>query len=179
MKKKHIAIGIAVLGLIALLTYGWFFLSPRTQHHDSGAESREVLLNQSIAATKGQKWTIAAERSIDPYIISSAYSTDNRAAIAVFEPDGRNRYHLMSSVTGNQDEIITDTIVMNGEAYNLIWFNGAQTEYAEVIYVINGEAQKPLRYDTGNMEVICEKAPAKEYEIRVTYYDSLGNQYHS
>ena len=67
--------------------------------------------------------------------------------------------------------IISGTII-NGEWYDLFWFNGAQTEYAEIIYTINGVKKETLKYDTTNMDIICIKNQAKDYSIEVCYYDN-------
>lgn len=84
-----------------------------------------------------------------------------------------------SSVNREKDDIVIDTTAINGTRYNLIWFCGAQTEYAEATYIVNGELQPVERFDTTNMDIICVKidAAAKEYSSHVAYYDSQGNRY--
>ena len=59
----------------------------------------------------------------------------------------------------------------------MIWFNGVQTEYAEIIYSVNGETKEPLKYDTSDMDIICIQNSEKDYSINVTYYDKDGNKY--
>ncbi len=66
---------------------------------------------------------------------------------------------------------------VNGDWYDLIWFNGAETEYAEITYTINGKENKVLRYDTTDMDIIYNKNPEKEYSMKIYYYDSEGNWY--
>lgn len=175
MKKKEIVIGAIVLGLVALFACGIFRKQKSQKYDGSAVESREMLLNK--ASTNSRNWTIVAEQKIEDYMISGACSTDNKAAIAVFEPAGTQKYRLLTSTSRNNEEIIVETSLINGEQYNLIWFHGAQTEYAEVTCTINGQEQPPIRYDTTQMGVICQKAPAKEYTIQVCYYDRDGNKY--
>lgn len=100
------------------------------------------------AISKGG-WSIMKEAEIDGRIISCAYNTD----------------------------IIIGGAVINGEWYDLIWFPGAQTEHAEIIYTVNGVKKEPLRYDTADMDLISVKNPEKDYSIEVCYYDSAGNKY--
>ena len=65
----------------------------------------------------------------------------------------------------------------NGAWYDLVWFQGAETEYAEVTYTVGGQEQQPLRFDTGEMEILSIKNPQKEYSMQVVYYDGEGNRY--
>ena len=99
--------------------------------------------------------------------------------LAVFSPLGDGKYEFSSSVNREKDDIVIDTTAINGTRYNLIWFCGAQTEYAEATYIVNGELQPVKRFDTTNMDIICVKidAAAKEYSSHVAYYDSQGNRY--
>lgn len=138
-------------------------------------ESREELLNNAIP--KGNNWTISKEIEIDNYIISCAYSANGKSTIAVFAPTSNGRYKLSTSTNRENEDIIIGGTIINGEWYDLIWFNGAQTEYAEIIYTINGVRKEPLKYDTTNMDLIYIKNPEKEYSIGVCYYDSKGNRY--
>ena len=73
--------------------------------------------------------------------------------------------------------VITNNVRIQDTWYDVIWFGGAVTEYAEVSYVVGRESQGPYRYDTSEMEVICRPAPANEYSISAAYYDGEGTQY--
>ena len=124
---------------------------------DNSIESREKILNQSLK--RGKNWTLWNEVIMNnyQYIISGAYSTNGKAAIVVFEQKNNGNYKLSTSATRDKDEIIISGTIINGDWYDFILFNGAQTEYAEVIYTINGIKQDPLRFDTDIMELITIK----------------------
>ena len=121
----------------------------------------------NTAISKGNEWTIAKELELGGYIVSGAYSTDNKSTLAIFEPTGNGDYKFSTSTNRNSDEIIVGGVAINGEWYDLIWFNGAKTEYAEITYTINGQVQDTLRYNTDDMDIISIKNPEKEYSIHV------------
>ena len=121
--------------------------------------------------------TLAKELELGGYIVSGAYSADNKSTLAIFEPTGNGDYKFSTSTNRNSDEIIVGGVAINGEWYDLIWFNGAKTEYAEITYTINGQVQDTLRYSTDDMDIISIKNPEKEYSIHVVYYDNDGNKY--
>ena len=120
---------------------------------------------------------VAKELELGGYIVSGAYSADNKSTLAIFEPTGNGDYKFSTSTNRNSDEIIVGGVAINGEWYDLIWFNGAKTEYAEITYTINGQVQDTLRYSTDDMDIISIKNPEKEYSIHVAYYDNDGNKY--
>ena len=171
MKKKYVffvlILFICIIGALLYVSN----LSPK----GNTIESREALLNNAISGNKD--WTIIKEKVIDDYIISCAYSANGKSAIAVFEPMSNGRYKFLTSTNRDNTDIILGGTIINGEWHDLIWFNGAQTEYAEIIYTVNGERQEPLKYDTTNMDIICIKNTEKDYSIDVCYYDNDGNRY--
>ena len=138
-------------------------------------ESQQMILNKALPT--GLKWTLYNAAYIDDYQISSAYSSNGKSAIVVFEPKSNGGYKLISSMVGNNEEIIVFMTIINNKFYDLVWFNGAQTEYAEVIHTINGVKQKPLRFDTHAMQLIVIPQPAKAYSWYVVYYDNQGKTY--
>lgn len=171
MRKKPLLIVLAVTIFIAAL----FAYSSRKTVKCDTIESREDMLN--LAVSKGKDWTIAKELELDGYIISGAYSADRKAALAIFEPIGNGNYKFHTSSNQNKDDIIISRALINGSRYDLIWFYGAKTAYAEITYTINGQKQDTLRYNTEDMDIIyCEK-PEKDHFMHVVYYDSDGNQY--
>lgn len=169
MKKRIGIVLLAGLCLAAVSLYFWYSI-PKGDTQ----ESRERILNDAIS--KGNGWNIAKELELDGYIISGAYSTDHKSTLAVFEPTGNGGYRFRTSTNRNAEEIIIDGTTINGVWYNLFWFYGAETEYAEITYTVNGQ-KDTLRYDTGNMEIIAIPNQAKEYTIHVVYYDKDGNMY--
>ena len=141
----------------------------------SGAALTETM--RDVYKRQGNEWTIAKELELGGYIVSGAYSADNKSTLSIFEPTGNGDYKFSTSTNRNSDEIIVGGVAINGEWYDLIWFNGAKTEYAEITYTINGQVQDTLRYSTDDMDIISIKNPEKEYSIHVVYYDNDGNKY--
>lgn len=170
--RKYIIIVVVVL--IVLGIFG-IYNQHQKKFGGSTVESREMILEK--ANSKGRGWKIATELELDGYIISGAYSEDNMSAIAVFKPDKNGKYIFVNSTNRNNDEIITSNAIINDVWYDLVWFNGAQTEYAEITYTIDNNIWNPLRYDTTNMNIICNEAPGDDYIMNVSYYDSKGNKY--
>ena len=171
MKKKFLFIfSIIILFFIVISIYFIYSLPS-----GNTVESREKILNSSIS--KGEDWRILKEIEIDEYIISAGYSTDNKVTLAIFEPTKKGKYKFKSSTNRNTDDIIISGTNINGNWYDLIWFNGAKTEYAEITYTIDGNKESPIIYNTKDMDIIYYKNLAKDYSINVTYYDSYGNKY--
>lgn len=167
--KKRILIGIITLAVLiaAFLGYQYF-----TEPKGDTVDGREALLEEA----KGGEWQIQTETELEGYIVSGAYS-DKEIAIAVFAPEGEKNYSLQTTTVRFPEEIIIAGSMIGDKWYDLIWFNGAQSEYAEVTYAFDGEAQEPQRYDTKDMNIIFSEAPSKDYNINVVYYDSEGNKY--
>ena len=138
-------------------------------------ESREDLLDDAIRGES--EWTIVKEIKIDDYIISCGYSENNKATITVFVPTTNGRYKFLTSTSRHNKEIIIGGVNINNDWYDLIWFNGAQTEYAEVTYTYNNEEEKTIKYDTRNMDLISIKNNEQSYKLDVCYYDNEGNRY--
>ncbi len=170
MKKLLLIVLVAVVCVVGVL-----FCYANSSPDGKTIESREELLDDAIST--GESWSIAKEIEIDGYIISAAYSTNNKSTIAVFKPESNGKYEFSTSTNRDSNEIIVSGAIIEGDWYDLIWFNGAQTEYAEIIYTINGKESKSLRYDTTDMDIIYNKSPEKDYSLRVCYYDNDGNKY--
>jgi len=171
MKKKYVL--YVLIPLICII--GAFLYVSNLSPKGDTIESREALLNNAISGSKD--WTIIKENKIDDYIISCAYSASGQSTIAVFEPMSNGKYKFSTANNRDNTDIIIGGAIINGEWYDLIWFNGAQTEYAEILYTVNGAPKEPLKYDTANMDLIYIKNLEKEYSIDVCYYDSDGNRY--
>ena len=89
---------VAVIGAMIVLLIPMFFHSSLK---GDTVESREALLDNAISG--GNDWTIVKEKEIDGYIVSCAYSTDGKSAIAVFKPASNGKYVL--DRTGNTIEV--------------------------------------------------------------------------
>lgn len=101
----------------------------------STLESREELLQER---SKGKLWLISVEQKTDNYIISGIYSGYDESGLAVFEPKGIGKYKLQTRVFRDNDRIITTSSYIGGQWYDIVWFNGAKTEYAEITYTLDG-----------------------------------------
>ena len=85
MKKWLLIISATVICVAAAFLY-FFSLTPK----GDTITSRESILNTAIS--KGNEWTIAKELELGGYIVSGAYSTDNKSTLAIFEPTGNGDY---------------------------------------------------------------------------------------
>ena len=172
MKKRLLLAGVIFIAIAAIMAVFYnFTLSPQ----GTTTESRAEILNTTISA--GTNWTIATETVIEGHIISAAYSTDNKVSLAIFKPAENGGYEFQTSTNRYADEIIISNVVINQNTYDLVWFNGAQTEYAELIYTVGNQPQETLRFNTNDMSIICVESPAKEYTLWAAYYDHDGNKY--
>lgn len=171
MKKALIIFLIIVAVLFAFGAYSYF-----TIPDGSTLESREEQL-QGIP--KGKEWKIALEQEIaEGYIVSGIYSGDDKSGLAVFEPKGNGKYKLYSREWRDTDEIIISGFSVDETWYDIVWFNGAKTDYAEITYTVDGVKQDPHAHNAKGMEIYVSAAPpAKEYSIDVVYYDDAGNKY--
>lgn len=123
--KKKIGIVFGVLIILFLAYSAWnYFGKP----DGSTVQSREELLEN---IPKGTDWKIAKETEFKNYIISGMYSSDGKSGIAVFEPLDNGNYKMSSRERRENDEIIISGYIIDGTWYDLVWFNGAQTEYSE------------------------------------------------
>lgn len=59
----------------------------------------------------------------------------------------------------------------------MIWFNGAPTEYVQVIYTEDGKKPVNSKVDTKNTNIIYYNYPSDAYSMNVCCYDSDGNRY--
>ncbi len=166
MKNKVLI--LVILAILCFISYHYI------QRPDgSSVESREKILG---ITPEGTKWNIANEQGFNDYILSGIYS-ESKSGIAVFQPKGSGKYKLVSREWRDSDEIIISEIAIDGQLYDIVWFNGAAASYAEVVYTINGVKEEPIVFDTSDMGIICSKAPAKDYFLEVKYHDSAGNVY--
>ena len=166
-KKRLLYVLIPLICIIGALLH-----FSNTLPKGNTVESREELLNNAIP--KGDSWTVSKEIEIDKYIISCAYSANGKSTIAVFEPTSNGKYKFLTSTNRQNEDIIIGGAIINGEWYDLIWYNGTQTEYAEITYSTSGKEDETLKYDTTKGDIIYIKNNEKEYNLSVCYYDSKG-----
>ena len=161
---------ILIVGLVCLVAFERIW----GPEGDTLAD-REKILNEALSVGSG--WNISREKELDGFLISAASSQDGKACLAVFEPSPKGGYVLSTSVSQDQDEILMTGAKIREHWYDLIWFQGAETEYAEIQYTAAGAELPPARYDTSDMEILCIESPAKEYTLKAVYFDAEGNVY--
>ena len=139
-----------------------------------------LLSREEICAEfpRGKDWKISVEQEFNDYIISGIYSRNEMSGIAVFRPVGNGKYKLHSREWRDQDRIIITGITIDDMWYDVIWFNGAKTDYAKITYTLDGIEQEPIIHNAKGMEIFIHPSPTnKEYGIDVVYYDIAGNKY--
>ena len=169
--KKVIIVFSAIIALFICFSAVRYFDRP----DGSTLQSREEICAEF---PRGKDWKIAIEQELNDYIISGIYSRDGMSGIAVFEPYGNGKYKLHSREWRDNDRIIITGITVDNLWYDVIWFNGAKTDYAEISYTLDGVKQEPIIHNSKNMEIFIHPAPTNdEYGIDVVYYDNEGNKY--
>ena len=171
MKKTYVMITMAIF-MTAMIGIGVFFCLNRPD--GATPQSREEIC---AAFPKGKDWKIAIEQAYNDYIISGIYSRDGMSGIAVFEPVGNGKYKLQSRTWREQDEIVITGFIIDQKWHDIVWFNGAKTDYAEITYTYDGEKQEPIIHNAKGMEIFIDPAPSKDYSMDVVYYDDAGNKY--
>ena len=170
ISKTKLIIALAVIAVIVLIVA---IANVANTPDGTTIEGRTEMLK---GLGKGKGWQISTELTTEDYIISGVCSENNRAGIAIFKRDGNN-YKLKTHQFRNKDEIIFEQIFIDDVWYDLIWFIGAETEYAEITYSVKGNIVENLKTRTDEMKIIHNPSPADEYTISVIYYDSEGNKY--
>ncbi len=167
---NRIGIGYIIILSIFFITVISFNGKP----DGSTLESREQLLE---SLPRGFKWKIASETELGNHIVSGIYSRDNKSGIALFMPNGDKEYRLLARQWRDTDDIIISNFVVDNVWYDIVWFNGAQTEYAEITYTYDGKKHEPIIHNSKEMEIFINPAPSSDYALSVVYYDNEGNKY--
>lgn len=170
MKRK---IWGSILVIILCLAGYWILQYPVLPTGNT-VESREALLSEIDGR---MQWHISSEQTVENHIASAIYSANGKSGIALFKPAENGTYALLAQVTEDSDEIISFRTTINNSWYDFIWFNGAQTDHAELTYTYNSGESKVLTFQTGNMELLCVPVTPKDCDLKIVYYDAEGNQY--
>mgnify|MGYP001855361662 CR=1 FL=1 len=173
MRKKNVFIAIFIIFILMLVGYICFNFGFE-KSNGSTVEGREKMINSN---SNPQSWNIAKEVKIDKYIISGIHF-NNKSGIAIFENIKGDNYKLNSTYQNYSNNIILTGVFVDDIWYDICWFNGASTDYAEFIYTDkNGNVEK-IKFETDDMNVIYSKSPfEEEYTLKVVYYDEFGNIY--
>jgi len=169
MKKGLLTVIAVLLIAIGITVYGYF-----ARPDGATVESREELLGD---ISYGENWKISTERTVEDHIVCGIYSANEKRGIAVFKPAGNGRYELFNHKTRKQNEIVVLGAVINQTWYDLVWFDGAQTEYAEIICTPEGGLPQTYTHDSRSGELFVRPAPETDYALSVVYYDADGNRY--
>lgn len=164
---RRIAAAVAILAVVCAAAV-WLLSRPG----GTTRQEREALLNQAFPETR---WQIETEQELDGILLCGAVSTDGRAAVAEFEPDGRGGYRFSSAAARSCQEIIFSPVRIGRTWYDVVWFAGAPTAYAELHYTLDHQPLEPVRCDTSNMALICRAAPGSSYSMQAAYFDEAGN----
>lgn len=174
MKKKLWIIGLAVIIIVIGI------LVAVSVPNGSTRESREKLI-QDIP--HGDNWKIAVEQTFEDHILAGIYSSGGRYGIAVFEPVGKENYRLKTYHSREHDRILINSVYLNEEWYDLVWFYRPDLDYAEITYTLGSAEQEPIRHEAETMEIFLHPSPIAdfsngmpyEHTIHVVYYDNDGN----
>ena len=170
MKKAIITLAILLVIIISIGAVQYY-----SRPDGSTLQSREEICAEF---PRGKDWEIAIEQELNDYIISGIYSRNEMSGIAVFKPYGNSKYKLHSREWRDNDRIIITGITVDNKWYDVVWFNGAKTDYAEITYTLDGVKQEPIIHNAKGMEIFINPAPTNnEYGIDVVYFDSEGNKY--
>lgn len=181
MKNGKYIIVISVVVATFLIALFLFYSSSMTlsQSGETVESRKNLLVQNSGLKEKGKDWSIASETTMDGFIASGAYSSDNLTTIGIFLPTKNGKYEYYSRTPINtKGDILIDGVVVDKKTYYLIWLYGKPSAYAEVSFKFkqNGEIHETLRFSTENMEVICFEAPGSYDVMRVAYFDANGNE---
>lgn len=163
----------ATLWVALLLLGGGMLFAHASEPKGDTIASREAILRSE---PKNIPWEIAVEQEWEGHLLCGI-TAGQRVGIAVFAPDG-DGYELRSRRWMDRPDAIVIHHAMIGETwYDLIWFNGAPTECAELTYTEPGQSPETRRFDTADGAVIGSTTPAGDYALEVRYFDAQGNEY--
>lgn len=169
--KKAIILAILLFVFIAGTIYSI------NRQHGNTAEARQTILSK-----RDNHVIILREIVIENSIISEMIDQESGYGYAQFEKNEHGNYILKSKmVRTRQDEpLLTDTITINNESYEILMCNTACLEYAEVVYTDDATGKKgdPIRVEMNKHTVALIKAPDySSYTTSVVFYNSNGDRF--
>jgi len=140
-------------------------------------EARQIILSK-----RDNHVIILREIIIENSIISEMIDQKSGYGYAQFEKNEYGNYILKTKMvrTGQDEPIVMDILVINDEVYNVLMFNKACLEYAEVIYTDDTTNKKhdPIRVEMNNQTVSLIKAPEySSYTMSVVFYNYKGDRF--
>jgi hypothetical protein len=147
------------------------------KQHGNTVEARQIILSK-----RDNHVIILREIIIENSIISEMIDQESGYGYAQFEKNKKENYILKTKmVRTRQDEpILTDTIVINDEVYEILMCNTSGLEYAEVIYTddTTGKKGDPIRVEMHNQTVALIKAPEySSYTRSAVFYNYKGDRF--
>lgn len=171
MKKRFFILPLLMCLTLCVVCYVLY----STQWECKNTEGREERLNR-VNNLHGVN--IASEITVGKNIICGYVSENDMFGIAIFEPTYLGGYSFTNNVNCS-DDILIAPIIIEGTAYDLFWADIADLQYAEITYKFSNASEEHLILNASNNDILCQKAPAKDYSVKVTYVDSEGNRHHS
>ena len=164
-----------VIGIVAILAMALVAIEISKPNGTSISE-REKLLRENSAC---KRMNIATELQLDNYILCGIYD-ENKAGIAIFELSGKG-YKLKRIELRGKSRVISSTEYLNGEWYQLTWFNGADTKTVKIIIINidNNDIIMEQSYDVSDGNIVAFKEPngLKNFSLSIVYYDADGKSY--
>lgn len=166
MRRKIYLLGV----ILAVILFG---VVSCTEADCSTIRHREQYLNQLEHLNNVR---IISETMIDNYVISGYISSNENYGIAIFEPVYKEKYKFQGNINGGENEILFSTVIINNVFYDLFWTNKLDIDTAQITYYIDSEIET-YKLDAGNEKILYLQAPAKDYDVYVTFIDKNGHFY--
>ena len=155
---------------VVVMISAFFYIQYQNSIHNT-LEDRK-----SFASEMKSGGVIVSEIVMEDHIISQVVAGD-RVGFMIFASNENNDYQWQSTML-SQNQVISETIIMNSEVYEVLICEKPNLNYVETIYTHNGKTIASLKTQCGGKTMVVQKAPEKKaYTRMVTWYDTLGNQY--
>lgn len=137
---------------------------------------------QRILSKRDNHVIILSEIIIEDSIISEMIDQESGYGYAQFEKNNYENFILKTKVvrTRQEEPVIMDIVIINDVVYDVLMFNIAGLEYAEVTYTndTTGIKDDPIRVEMYNHAVALVKAPEySSYTRNIVFYDCKGEQF--
>ena len=165
---------ILLLLLFSLLLSGVAFYD--AQPDGTTTESREDILNH-LDVYEGMTWRIRTEIPLGDKMICSIYS-EQKNGIAVFEKQENGRYNWQgcSYMQRGSDYPLWDSVITDGEVYNLFMLNRDEAATMKVVYTEHGSGeQKTYQFDVTETDLVYTPVIFNSCQVDYNYYDADGN----
>lgn len=173
MRNIRYVIPYVVSAIFIVLLVSFFVMQIRPG--GSTRESRELKLRE-LSKLDGDVY-IKREIKINGYIVSGYSCSNNKYGLAIFEPQGDDKYKFQTSITRENGELVFMNAIIKQKSYNLFWANKADLDYAEITYIPSGMTGETVKLDAKDNVIIYTEAPAKDFSVKYCFVDKNGNRY--